>query len=326
MIHNPRPVRRAIALSAAGVLLATAVACSTRPPADEVYLFYMDGSVDTKEFKQCVEPNGKGPWRANNKTFALPTSLRTWNIRPTGGDTDQPIKSSSKPGKDGQPGPEVLVYATAEFYLNTHCGTGDKAGTDGGSPVVQFWEKTGRRYKVSEGDATFSEEGWRTMLLNTLVPAEEKAIREVTRNYTADALDANADGVWKRMEEALGTTFLAELKAKTGGDYFCGPGYDRSKPDCPPIRISITDVNFADAGIAEARARVFKAEQDAKAALIAAQSQVDVARTLSQASKDAGYIRIKELEAQLEAAKACAANPNCTLIIGAPAGVNVTPK
>lgn len=319
------PRRITAPIAAVGLLLGLA-ACSTRPPADEVYLFYMDGSVDTKEFKQCVEPNGKGPWRANNKTFALPTSLRTWNIRPKGGDTDQPIKSSSKPGKDGQPGPEVMVFATAEFYLNTNCGIGDNAGTDKNSPVVQFWEKTGRRYKVSEGDATFSEEGWRTMLLNTLVPAEEKAIREVTRNYSADALDANADGVWKQMEEALGTTFLAELKAKTGGDYFCGPGYDRAKPDCPPIRISITDVNFADAGIAEARAKVFKAEQDAKAALIAAQSQVDVANKLSQAGRDAGYVRLKELESQLAAAQACAQNPNCTLIIGGPAGVNVTPK
>ncbi|MCW6003911.1 hypothetical protein K1W54_04845 [Micromonospora sp. CPCC 205371] len=321
MTRNPRRrLVKALAVATSAAVLATLAGCSTRPPADEVYLFYMDGSVDTKEFKECVEPNGKGPWQANNNVYTLPTSLRTWNIRPTGGDTDQPIKSSSKPGPDGQPGPEVVVYATAEFYLNTNCDGGV------GSPVVQFWEKTGRRYKVSDGDGTFNEGAWRTMLLNTLVPAEEKAIREATRNYTADALDANANGVWKQMEEALGATFLTELKAKTGGDYFCGPTYDRSKKECPPIRISITDVNFADQGIAEARARVFKAEQDAKAALIAAQSQVDVANKLSQAGRDAGYVRLKELETQLESAKACAANPNCTLIVGGTAGVNVTTK
>jgi hypothetical protein len=329
VIHNPRrPIRRGIAAACALAALAALTACSTRPPADEVYLFYKDGSVDTKEFQECVEPNGKGPWQANNKVFTLPTSLRTWNIRPSGGDTDQWIRSSSKPGPNGQPGPEVGVFATAEFYLNTNCDDPDGDGplTAKDSPVVQFWEKTGRRYKVSDGDGTFSDEQWRTMLLNTLVPAEEKAIREVTRNYTADELDANANGVWKKMEDALGTTFLTELKAKTGGDYFCGPTYDRAKKDCPPIRISITDINFADPGIAEARAKVFKAEQDAKAALIAAQSQVDVANKLSQAGKDAGYVRLKELESQLAAAQACAANPNCTLIIGGPAGVNITPK
>lgn len=317
--------RRAVAalLAAAGLIALTG--CSTRPSPDEVYLFYMAGPIDTKEFKECVEPNAKGPWQANNQVFALPTSLRTWNIRPTGGDTDQAIKSSSKPGPGGQPGPEVLVYATAEFYLNTTC--------DGGkdSPVVQFWERTGRRYKVSNDDAEFNKDGWRTMLLNTLVPAEEKAIREVTRLYSADDLDANANGVWKRMEDQLGATFLAELKLKTGGDYFCGPEYRRGSKECPPIRISITDVNFADPGIAEARARVFKAEQDAKAAEIAAQSKLRVARTLAQVGKDPTYLRIAELENELAIARErtrqaelCAQNPNCTVVVGD--GVNVNTK
>jgi hypothetical protein len=312
--------RRVVATALALAVTAVLTACSTRPSPDEVYLFYMNGPFDTKNFKECVQPGGRGPWQANNDVFALPTSLRTWNIRPAGGDTDQPIKSSSKPGPNGQPGPEVVVYATAEFYLNTNC----EGGRD--SAVVQFWEKTGRRYETSNADGTFSSDGWRNMLLNTLVPAEEKAIREQTRNFTADELDANTDGVWKRMEEALGTTFLAELKAKTGGDYFCGPTYDRTRKECPPIRISITDVNFADAGIAEARARVFKAEQDAKAALIAAQAEVDKAKLLSQAAQNTAYMELRRIEAELEAAKACAANPNCTLIIGGPAGVNVTTK
>lgn len=302
---------KAVIASCLGLTLLGVGGCSTRPAADEMYLYYTNGSVDTKKFQECVAPNGKGPWQANNDIFALPTSLRTWNIRPTGGDTNQPIKSSSKP--DGsQPGPEVVVYVTAEFYLNTNCDGKSK------SPVVQFWEQTGRRYGVSSNAGEFNQDGWNRMLLNTLVPAEEKAIREVTRNYSADELDANANGIWKQMETALGTTFLTELKAKTGGDYFCGPGYDRAKPDCPPVRISITDVNFADQGIAEARARVFKAEQEAKAALVAAQSQVDVANKLATASKNPDYIKIRELETWLAGVQACAANPNCTTFVGQP--------
>lgn len=312
--------RRAVAALLGVAVAVTLGACSTRPSPDEVYLYYMNGPIDTKDFEDCVEPNERGPWQANNDVMALPTSLRTWNIRPSGGDTDQPIRSSSKPGPNGEPGPEVVVFATAEFYLNTSCAGGKD------SPVVQFWEKTGRRYGVSSTSGEFSEDGWRTMLLNTLVPAEEKAVREATRKHSADELDANINGIWKQMEEDLGTTFLSELRAKTGGDYFCGPTYNRTSGDCPPIRISITDVNFADQGIAEARAKVFKAEQDAKAALIAAQSQVDVANKLSQAGKDAGYVRLKELEMQLAAAQACASNPNCTLILGAGAGVNVNAK
>lgn len=314
-----RRTRTAVAAIAGLALAGTIGACSTRPNADEMYLYYTNGSVDTKAFQECVAPNAKGPWQANNDVFALPTSLRTWNIRPEGGDTDKPIKSSSKPA-GSQPGPEVVVYVTAEFYLNTNCDGGKNA------PIVRFWEQTGRRYGVSSAAGEFSQDGWNRMLLNTLVPAEEKAIREVTRNYSADDLDANANGIWKQMETALGTTFLAELKAKTGGDYFCGPGYDRAKADCPPVRISITDVNFADQGIADARARVFKAEQEAKAALVAAQSQVDVANKLASAGSNPNYLRLKELETWLAGVQACSANPNCTTFLGEPGGVAVATK
>lgn len=299
------------------VLLASA-GCSTRAPADQIILYYVSGAGENKQFKECIEPGTSGSYPIDDEVFALPTSLRTWNIRPQGGDTDVPIKSGTKPGKDGQPGPEVVVYATAEFYLNTNC----DAGKD--SPIVQFWERTGRRYNLSgEGEDGFDEKAWKTVLLNTLVPAEEKAIREATRNYTADELDANLGGVWKQMEDALGATFLAELKAKTGGEYFCGPSYNRAKPECPPIRISITDINFADQGIAEARAAVFKAEQDAKARIIAAQAKLEESRILGQAAQNAAYMELKRIEADLDAAKACASNPNCTLILGAGSGVNV---
>lgn len=86
---------------------------------------------------------------------------------------------------------------------------------------------------------------------------------------------------------------------------------------CPPIRVSISDINFADQGIAEARNRVYKAKAEAEAALIAARAEVDKAALLSKAANDPAYLRLREIEAQVEAAKACAANPNCTLVVGA---------
>lgn len=337
--------RRIGILAAVGAVVVTAAGCATRPPADTIVLYYKSGALDDKQFQECIEPGKSGDAVWDNETYALPTSLRTWNIRPEGGDSNIPVKSGTKP-VGNQPGPDVSIYATADFYLNTDCSGGAK------SPIVQFWENTGRRYGLAaEGEETFKEDRWKVVLMNTLAPAEEKALREATRNYTADELDANLNGVWAKMERQMAPLFQKELRAKVGGDYFCGTGYQRGKevewtemvPDgiddqgapkvkeekrkgkCPPVRISITDVNFADTGIAEARAKVFKAEQDAKAALIAAQSQVNVAATLSQASKDANYMRLRELEMQLEAAKACAANPNCTLVIGA-SGVNVNTK
>lgn len=331
--------------------------CTVRPPADQIVLYYKAGAGDNKEFKQCIEPGQSGPAPVDDEAFYLPTSLRTWNIRPQGGDTDQPIRSGTKPveviNQDGtkttQPGPEVVVYAVTDFYLNTNCGGGraDNGGKE--SPIVQFWENTGRRaWKdgkgiASNGDGNFHEDVWRVMLLNTLVPAEEKTMRQETRKYNADDLDANLNGVWQQMERNLGPLFLAELRAKVGGDYFCGTGYQRGRnvewtewvvdeaaapgPDgtkpvkeekksgpCPPVRISIIDVNFADDGIAKARADVFKAQQEAQAKLIRARAELEENNILGQANSEVA-LRYKEIEAQLAAAEACRANPNCTVII-----------
>ena len=326
MNHN---VRTLITLGLVAVVASTTTGCSTRAEADEIILYYASGPGENKEFKECIKPGGNGAYPVDDEIYALPASQRTWNIRPTGGDSKDPITSGSKPSSDGQPGPSVSIYATADFYLNIDC-TGGKS-----SPIVQFWERTGRRYGIaSNGEDGFSNKKWITMLLNTLVPAEEKALREQTMRYLADDLDANIGAVWAKIEAQLGGTFMAELKAKLGGEFFCGTGYaggrkttwDELNSDgttrkvegtCPPIRVSISDINFTDQGIAEARNKVYKAKAEAEAALIAARAEVDQAALLSKAANDPAYLRLKEIEAQLQAAKACASNPNCTLVLGA---------
>lgn len=140
------------------------------------------------------------------------------------------------------------------------------------------------------------------------------------------------------------------MNAKLGGsEYFCGPEFSRqAKGDvkdvnwteyipqengeakeqkksgkCPPVRISITDINFADSGVAKARADVFKAQQKAKEDLVKAQSDAAVAAAKGALAKDPAYIRLRELEINLELAKACASNPNCTVIAGVNGNVNL---
>lgn len=327
---------------AVGVVLPAASGCATRPNPDEIVLYYQGGAGEDQKFQECIKPGTSGSYPVDDKVYTLPTSARTWNIRPDGGDSKDPIRTASKPtveaGRTTQAGQEMSVYATADFYLNTDCTGGQ------GSPVVQFWEKTGRRFGLSTDGGDFSEDQWRRVLINTFVPAEEKAVREVSLLYNADDLDGNIGGTWAAMEALIAPRFNAELRAKVGGDYFCGAGYDKGKQvewqettidpqtgqtftgkktgTCPPVRISITDINFARQDIADARSAVFRAEQEAKEAMIRAQSQVDVANTLAQAGRDPAYLRLKELENQLEAARACASNPNCTIIV-APAGTNV---
>jgi hypothetical protein len=350
MNKTTRIVAGALALAT----VATLTACSTRAPSDSIILYYAAGAGENREFKECIEPGTDGSYPMDDEIFALPTSLRTWNIRPKGGDSDQPIVSGTLPGKDNQPGAEVAVFATADFYLNYDCTKGKD------SPIVRFWETTGRRYGISaDGEEGFNQGNFNRMLLNTLVPAEEKALREETRKYDADSLDANLGNVWQTMERNLAPTFLRTLREKLGGDFFCGTGYaggktvewteweptgktvdeEGSAPEyrevtkkgtCPPVRISITDVKIANKDIADARARVYAAEQNAKADKIEAQAQADRARTLEGVGNSPGYVRLQEIEAQreqvkaiTEAAKACNRAKNCTVIIGGTGGTTV---
>ncbi|GIM88847.1 hypothetical protein [Paractinoplanes toevensis] len=343
-----RSIRPIVAIGLGLALVASTAACSTRPPVDEVWLYYMNGSVDKKEFKECIDPNTKGPWQANNDTFALPTSLRTWNVAPTGGDTSQPTIVGSKPGADGQAGPQMDVWTTVEFYLNTNCDGGK------GSPVVQFWEKTGRRYGVSNGSAELSEEGWDKVLANTLVPVQAKAMQRVARAYSADEMDTNVltvdpkvlaaatpdkpvdREVWKKMEDAMAEEFTEQLRAKVGGDYFCGAvgtdkagapiTYDRKTGVCPAVRVSITDINYHDPALQAKRAEVRAAAEDAKKKLIEAQSQTAVSAELAKAAKSPEYLRLKELETWLAGIQACAQNANCTTFVGEPGSVAVSTK
>lgn len=336
-----RYVRTLITLGLVSVTIASTAGCSTRAETDEIILYYASGARDNKQFRECIKPGEAGSYPIDDEIYSLPTNQRTWNIRPSGGDSKDPITSGSKPSTDGQPGPSVSIYATADFYLNYDCAGGKS------SPIVQFWERTGRRYGISsDGETGFNQKKWITMLMNTLVPAEEKALREQTMRYLADDLDANIGGVWSRIEAQLGTTFMAELKTKLGGEFFCGAGYAGGRKTtwdepvvnadgttstrkvegtCPPIRVSISDINFTDQGIADSRNKVYKAKAEAEAALIAARAEVDKAALLSKAANDPAYLRLKEIEAQLDAAKACAANPNCTIVVGAD-GIVVGPK
>lgn len=323
-------MRKLIALLGFGALTLGMGACTTLSDADEIYLYYKDGSVEGKGFQECIPPNDGGPFPIDDHVYQLPTSLRTWNIQPAGGDTSTPVTAGSRPDSNGQAGPQVHVWATIEFFLNTYCGSDNK---DASSPVVQFWEKTGRRYGVSD-DGGFNEEAWVKMLQNTLIPVLNKTVQQATRDYSADELDSDLNGAWRKVEQQMQTgddAFNTLLKDKVGGDYFCGINFDRTKADCPPVKVTITDVSYADPQLQAARTAVRVSAETAKQRLIEAQSKVDVAKKEAEArAANPDYTRLRELEVELEiarlqaqAAEKCAANPTCTVVIAPGTGVNI---
>lgn len=350
--------------------LPAATACATRPAPNVMMLYYAAGNLENRQFVQCIHPGTDGKYAIDDEIFTILADRRTWNVAPEGGDSNTPYTSGTAYGSDGQPGPAVKTWVASDFWINTDC-TGGKD-----SPVVRFWEDLGRSKGISVDNDEYGwvPDKWRELLQSTLVVVQQKVIAEGTRWYLADDLDSNGHGERAEMEKRIGPLFQAELRAKLGGNYFCGAGFridsgthrpveveyeeylpdgtedtaeplDPAKPEgpkrqrmkfkvekkrstCPPVRISITDVDFANQAIADARAEVYAAKQRAQAKLIDAQAELDKSIKLAQAAQNGAYLQYKEIEAKYKAAEACAANANCTVIIDGTgsAGINVGTK
>lgn len=299
--------KKALLAALAVVGLVSTTACSEIAPPDQIGLYYAEGQVDGFKFDHCVEPGSSDDWIANNSIVWLPDNLRTWNISPQDGDSNVPITVASKPEPNQPSGVQVNVWSQTNMALNTTC-------TDANSPVVQWWENMGRRYNADTDD------GWRVMLLNTVVPALEKASRSVVRNYSADALVAGT--VLAEVQERISTEFATELKRLTGGDYFCGPTFRRGSPDCPPVQILVKDIDYTDAGIQEARNNKQKALENAAAQVAEAEGRVRAAQAQQSLYSNEVWLQLEIAKLELEKAKACAAAGQCTIVI-APQGTQV---
>lgn len=307
-------MRKIITVAVAGTLLLGVGACSTIAEPDKIGLYYMEGPSDGYKFGECIEPGQTGPAEMNNSVVYLPTSLRTWNVGGPGADSGDPIVSSSQP-QEGQPsGVEVQVWPKVTFFLNTYC---DKSG----GVVRQFWETLGRR------NAADTEEGWKRMLQDVVAAALGKVTRDVTRGYPADALVGNIGGILAEVQSKIAAQFAMELKRLSGGDFFCGPGFSRAKPDCPPIEVIIKDVTFNDAGIQQARnekqkavelaaAQLERAKGEAAALVAEANGKRDAAAAIASLYSSPGWVALQQTMMQLEAVKACGANPNCHMFVG----------
>ena len=289
-----------LAALGATVLLGTA-ACAEIAEPDQVGLYYAEGQIDGYKFDHCIGPGESDDALWNNSVVWLPTNLRTWNIAPEGGDSRTPITVASKPEPNQPSGVQVNVWSQTNLMLNTNC-------SDGNSVLVQWWEKLGRRYEAD------TETGWRTMLLNTVVPALEKAERTVLRGYSADALVAGT--VLPEVQEKVSDEFALELKRLSGGEYFCGPTFTRGSNTCPPVEVVIKDVDYTDAGIQQARNEKQKAIEQAAALVAEAEGKVKAAAAQNELYQNTAWVELEKARISLAAVQACAQNPNCTVVVG----------
>lgn len=284
--------------------------CSVYPEPDEMGLYYMQGSSDGNKFERCVDP-GESVNEWDNEVIRLPDNVRTWRISPDqGADSNTPIVVSAKP-QEGQPsGVQVKVWAQVTLHLNTNCNDED------GGPLKAFWESLGRRYSAN------TPEGFATKLLPAVIVDPLKmVIGEEVKAYTADDLVARKD--MKLIQERIAARFGEEVDKLAGGKYFCGPSFKRGSVDCPPIEVIITDVDLANEDLQKARDAKQKAIEEAAAAVAAAEGQVQAAKKLETLYQNQAWLALEKAKLELQQAQACAASPNCTIILGNPNRVSV---
>lgn len=312
---------RILSVIALSVVLAGVTAgCSEIAPPDEVGLYYMKGQIDGYHFDHCFDPGSTDKWIANNEVIKLPNSLRTWNIAPNGtpgADSNTPIVVNAAPEKDQPSGPQVSLWTQTNFSLNTFCG---KDNNDKNSPIVQFWEKIGRRYGAD------NDTGWKKMLSNTIVTALETSARSVVREYTADVLVSGTKR--EEVQTKISALFQTEIKRVVGGDFFCSPTFDRKTAElvCGEVQVLLKDVDYTNVDIQKARDEKQAAVERAAAQVAEAQGKVQAAAAQDKLYQNKAWIELELAKLKLQQVQACSANPNCTVILGADNGVIVNTK
>ena len=315
-----RTKRLVLAVAAGALLVTSAAACASIAPPDEVGLYYMEGPSDGYKFDHCYDPGSSTSYEWNNSTVLLPNSLRTWNIAPQntpGADSNSPIVVNSKPEADQPSGVQVSLWMQTNFALNTYCG---KDNNDANSPIVQFWEKIGRRYSANTVD------GWKGMLSSTIVTALETSARSVVRGYTADVLVSGQQR--EEVQNKIAALFQDEIKRVSGGEFFCAPTFDRKAPEqkCGEVQILLKDVDYTNASIQAARDEKQAAVERAAALVAEAQGKVDAAAKTGSLYNNPAWVELEMAKIKLEQVKACASNPNCTVVITGAGDVMVGTK
>lgn len=316
----------------AATLLAVGLAACGSTTADTVGIQYGDGPIEGEHYETVVEPgSGQKFLGFGDKIIRVPINQREYtfcaNVRTDDNDA----------GCDGEPivvtalgGAELAFSGGVTFELNT----GDEV-------VLRAWyEEIGRKFGAVDADGV-DNDGWDEMLRVNMRGPIEDALQQEVRGFSADAIYAGvpAEGENVSGEAAQSTlTVVADRLAATlkdtindyaGGDYFCGPGYERENPgECPDFEFIITEVTPSqqvkdafDRNVAS-RQGVVDAQNRAEAAAVEADGQRRAQEALQGVYTDPGYIEYLRALALQE----CAKNAGCTMVQGTGANVNVTPR
>lgn len=289
-------------------------------PVDKIGLHYTGGPIDGTKFAGIVQP-GSGTRFIGllDKLVELPVTQRDYivSLHPEEGDRRGP-DSIVAPARGGV---EMQFEIAAYFTLNT-------------SPQVvrRFYERVCVKF------ACDTEVGWDQMLNNNFRKPIEQAIQQRVREHTVNELyagqasaetgttDEDAKSLLVKIQEDVAHDLKENINRILGGNYFCGPTFDRADPDvCPDFQFQIISATPTDDSVrnsfaanAASQQAIITAQNNAQAKVAEAEGQRKSQEALNNLYADPNYIAYLNALALQQ----CAANSNCTLVV-TPGGTNV---
>jgi len=286
-------------------------------PVDRLGLHYTGGPIEGEEFVEVIEPGSGARFLGlRDSRGLLPVTQRDYTASSAQGADGPPVVAPARGGV------EMQFDVAAYFTLNTS-----------DDVIRRFYERVCIKFSCDE------EDGWDEMLRVNFRGPIEQAIQQSIRGFTVDELyagQASLDSEEGDDEEAVAileqvqNTIAADLKENInnvlGGDYFCGPTFDRANPGtCPDFQFQITSavptsesVRGAFAENAASQQEIVTAENRADAAAAEAEGQRRAQEALAGIFREPGYVAYLQALAMQD----CARNSNCNLVI-TPQGADV---
>ena len=290
-------------------------------PVDKIGLHYSGGPIEGQKFQEVIEPgSGQKFLGLSDRLILLPITQRDYIVSLSPGESDRQTPDAIRAPAKG--GVEMQFEVSAYFTLNTEPQT-----------VRRFYERICVKFGCQ------NDSGWDQMINNNFRKPIEQAIQQSIRRYTVNELYAGevgegSTGTTDEEAESLLVTIQGEIARDLkenindilGGQYFCGPTFDRLEPDeCPDFQFQIVSatptseaVKNAFAENAASRQERVTAQNRADAAVAEAEGRRAAQEALAGIYTDPNYIAYLNALALQE----CAKNSNCTLVVS-PNGTNV---
>lgn len=291
------------------------VGCAAQAPVDKVGLYYTGGPIQGRHFKHVIEPGSGNTFLGfGDDVIWLPAGQRNYIVSKHAEEGDRNTADFIRvPAKGG-----VLMdfEASVYFKLNTAKST-----------VKAFYEQICKKYNCS------SEKGWKKMLNDVFRKILETSMQEKIRQYDVGVLYANQAGaqgeqnndVLLKIQREVGTTLKERINSVLGAPYFCGPKFDRKKPNtCPEFEFIINSAEPASAAVRASFEKIRQSQNEIQTAqnnALQRKAEAEGTAAAQAASVNAltpPYLTFLYIQALLE----CAKRPNCTMI-ASPNGANV---